>query len=160
MLSYYLGGINVTDMLDIDFNVCKKTISYRRKKTIDLPKINKYVEFTIPEEAIEIINNHKGRDGKLSFPDYTAGDTMKLAKLMFDHDLKKIAAKIGLDNLIYYSARKSFSQHAFMMGINTSIIDYILGHNVKKGGSTLFNYLYVTPEMATEAIRKVLDNLK
>ena len=71
-----------------------------------------------------------------------------------------LAEMVGVKGLIYYSARKSFSQHAFDLGINTGVIDYILGHKLDKVGNTLYNYVYVTPEMATEAIRKVLDNLK
>ena len=59
-----------------------------------------------------------------------------------------------------FMARKSFSQHAFDMGISTSIIDFILGHRVDKGGTSLYAYITVTPDMATNAVRQVLDNLK
>lgn len=65
-------------------------------------------------------------------------------------------------NYSNYSARKSFSQNAYELGVNTSVIDYILGHKVGSSNthSCLYAYIKVTPEMATEAIRKVLDNLK
>lgn len=74
--------------------------------------------------------------------------------------MKHLASLTGIKHLIYYSARKSFSQHAFELGINTSVIDYILGHSIGKGGSSLYHYVFVTPEKATEAVRQVLDNLK
>lgn len=74
--------------------------------------------------------------------------------------MRKLAALTGIKNLIYYSARKSFSQHAFDLGISESVIDYILGHRVDKGGTSLYAYISVTPEKATAAIRKVLDHLK
>lgn len=46
------------------------------------------------------------------------------------------------------------------MGINTGIIDYIIGHKLDKSGDSLYNYIVVTPDIATKALRQVLDNLK
>ena len=68
MLSYYLGGINMIDMLRINFNECGRHIIYERSKTERRSKINKYVEFDMPDEAIEIINRYKQPNGML-FPD-------------------------------------------------------------------------------------------
>ena len=68
--------------------------------------------------------------------------------------------ELGIKRLIYYSARKSFSQHAFNLGISTSTIDYILGHRLDRNSTSLYKYISVTPDLATAAIRKVLDNLK
>lgn len=157
MLSYYLGGINMTDLLDINFNEQTDVIHYVRKKTADRPKLNKYVEFTIPEEAKAIIAKHKGADGRLSVTKYQRKNMMHS---FFISNMRKLAELTGIPNLIYYSARKSFSQHAFDLGVSTSTIDYILGHRVDKDGSSLYNYISVTPQIASEAVRKVLDNLK
>ena len=66
----------------------------------------------------------------------------------------------GIDNLVFYSARKSFAQHAFSLGVSESVIDFILGHALGKGGSCLYSYIQVTPDMATKAIRLVLDKVK
>ena len=115
------------------------------------------MEFTIPDEAKAIIARYKGPDGRLAVTKYQRKDGMHC---FFDVNMKKLAELTGIKNLIYYSARKSFSQHAFDLGISTSTIDYILGHRVDKGGTSLYNYISVTPEIATEAVRKVLDNLK
>lgn len=157
MLSYYLGGINMTDLLDIDFNLQKNVIHYVRKKTEARSKLNKFVEFSIPDEAKAIIAKYKAPDGRLAVTRYQRKDGMHC---FFDTNMKKLAALTDIKGLIYYSARKSFSQHAFDIGISTSVIDYILGHRVDKGSTSLYNYISVTPEMATEAVRKVLDNLK
>lgn len=157
MLSYYLGGINMTDLLDIDFNLQKNVIHYVRKKTEARSKLNKFVEFSIPDEAKAIIAKYKDPDGRLAVTRYQRKDGMHC---FFDTNMKKLAALTDIKGLIYYSARKSFSQHAFDLGISTSVIDYILGHRVDKGSTSLYNYISVTPEMATEAVRKVLDNLK
>lgn len=157
MLSYYLGGINITDLIDINFNEQTDTIRYERKKTDTVQKINKYVEFRIPEEAKQIIGKWKGVDGRLKISEFQR--RMKLREF-FSRNMKLLGELVGVKHLIYYSARKSFSQHAFELGINTSVIDYILGHSIGKGGSSLYHYVFVTPGKATEAVRKVLDNLK
>lgn len=156
MLSYYLGGINMVDLEKINFNGTD-TIKYKRTKTADRPKINEYVEFQIPEEAKEIINRIKGADGRIQL---TSPQRDDVCRQFFRTNMPKLAELTGIPQLVYYSARKSFAQHAFQLGIHPSIVDYILGHKIDKGGDTLFNYIFVTPEMATEAVRKVLDNLK
>lgn len=157
MLSYYLGGINMIDLLDINFNEQTEFIHYVRKKTEDRPKQNKFVEFAIPEEAKVIINRYKGEDGHIAV---TPHQRKSNCHYFFDVNMPKLAEATGIKQIIYYSARKSFSQHAFDLGISTSVIDYILGHRVDKGGMSLYNYIFVTPDMATKAVRQVLDNLK
>ena len=157
MLSYYLGGINIVDLYKINFNECKKTICYTRTKTENHNKINKYIEFDIPEEAIIIINRYKNEDGFLRVSNK---DTTSLLQYFLSYNTKIIQKKLNIKYMNYYSARKSFSQHAFDLGISTSIIDYILGHSLGSRNSSLYHYISVTPKMATDAIRKVLDNLK
>ena len=157
MLSYYLGGINITDLLDINFKEQGRMLHYVRKKTAHRPKMNKFVEFEIPHEAQEIINRYLDKDGFISASNMQRRDRMHS---FFDHNIPLLSQATGIKQLIYYSARKSFSQHAFDLGISTSIIDYILGHRVDKGGTSLYAYITVTPDMASNAVRKVLDNLK
>lgn len=157
MLSYYLGGINMTDLLDINFNEQTDVIHYVRKKTEHRPKMNKYVEFAIPDEAKAIIKRYKGADGLISVSSHQRKNN---CHYFFDVNMPKLAEATGIKQLIYYSARKSFSQHAFDLGISTSIIDFILGHRVDKGSTSLYAYITVTPDMATNAVRQVLDNLK
>lgn len=157
MLSYYLGGINMIDLLDINFNEQTDVLHYIRKKTERRPKMNKFVEFRIPDEAKAIINRYKDNDGYLNV---TTFQRKSICHDFFDTNMPKLAKVTGIKQLIYYSARKSFSQHAFDLGISTSIIDFILGHRVDKGSTALYSYITVTPEMATNAVRKVLDNLK
>lgn len=154
MLSYYLGGINLVDMAKINFNEQTDTIKYVRTKTENRPKVNKYVEFEIPEEAKEIINRLKNKDGIVIKNDY------RLATSSINNALASIAKMAGIDKIIYYSARKSFAQHACELGVSNGVIDYILGHKLGGGGSTLYYYISVTPAQATAAIRLVLDNLK
>jgi len=157
MLSYYLGGINISDLVRINFNENKDTIRYERKKTETSNKINKYVEFEIPAEAKAIIDRYRSKDGLLAVTEY---QRKTCCTAFFEKNMPKLAKAAGLKYAIFYSARKSFSQHAFNLGIKESVIDFILGHQLAKGGKSLYNYIYVTPDMATDALRKVLDNLK
>lgn len=157
MLSYYLGGINSIDLKKMDFSVTPKTIKYERTKTENCPKLNKYVEFDIPEEAKQIIPLILGDDGKMK---HGKGKSQNRFSYNVNRSLRIIAKSLGIEKrIIYYSARKSFAQHAFDLGISTSIIDFILGHSLGGGKSSLYNYIKVTPEMATKAIRQVLDEL-
>lgn len=158
MLSYYLGGINAIDLLKIDFHECRRTgfIKYVRTKTEHITKINKYISFKIPDEAWEIIDRRIHDDGFLGTP----YDRYNNLHDFCSQSITSLREKTGLSNLIFYSARKSFSQHAFEMGINTGIIDYIIGHKLDKSGDSLYNYIVVTPDIATKALRQVLDNLK
>lgn len=157
MLSYYLGGINMIDLLNINFNEQTDTIHYVRTKTENRPKMNKFVEFRIPDEAKEIIARHKGADGYICVTEFQRKSN---CHYFFDVNMPKLAEITGIKQLIFYSARKSFSQHAFDLGISESVIDYILGHRVDKGGTSLYAYISVTPDKATKAVRQVLDNLK
>ena len=147
----------MADLVRINFNEQPDTIRYIRKKTERRPKMNKFVEFRIPDEAKDIIMRYKGKDGYLKL---SAHQRKVICHGFFDYNMPKLSALTGIKQLVYYSARKSFSQHAFDLGISTSIIDYILGHRVDKGGTSLYSYISVTPDMATKAVRQVLDNLK
>lgn len=154
MLSYYLGGINIIDLARIDFNECSKTLKYIRTKTERKTKVNPYVEFDIPAEAKPIIDKYKGNDGKLKM--FKCSDEKKTHSL--GCIIRRYRDDIGVPNLTFYSARKSFAQHAFMLGESESVIDYVLGHSLGGGHSKmLFAYVKVTQAMATACVRKVCD---
>ena len=154
MLSYYLGGINMVDLAQIDFNECADTLKYIRTKTERLQKVNPYVEFEIPTEAKAIIKKYKDKDGHLNifnrgYKDMCHGLTYTVLKYRKDYKMP---------TLTFYSARKSFAQHAFALGENESVIDYILGHSLgARRHKMLYSYIKVTPEMATACVRKVCD---
>ena len=148
MLSYYLGGINMVDLKGLDLNTCTNEMHYKRNKVRD--RCNIEVRYTIPPEAREIIKRIKTKDGKLPIP--------KRTDYFITHHMNALRDELGIPNLVFYSARKSFSQHAFELGISTQVIDYILGHSLRAHG-IIYHYVSVKPEMATEAIRKVIDNL-
>lgn len=153
MLSYYLGGINIIDLARIDFNECADTLHYVRSKTERKAKVNPYVEFNIPDEAKAIINKYKGEDGRI-FISRCSNQCER-----YSHTIKNFVKDLGLPPATtFYSARKSFAQHAFALGESESVIDYVLGHSL--GGThnkMLYSYIKVTPAMATACVRKVCD---
>lgn len=154
MLSYYLGGVNMEDLSKMRFDVNDLSVfRYVRSKT---SRVNtREVEFEMPEEAKEIIRRYVRPDGYL----FASRKSSTICGSMRKH-LDTIGELAGIGHIIYYSARKSFAQHAYVLGVNESIIDYCLGHAQGKSGTALFAYIKVSPEMATKAVQLVLANLK
>jgi len=62
-------------------------------------------------------------------------------------------------HVVYYSARKSFVQHGFELGIPLETLEYCIGQSMKSN-RPIFNYVRIMRKHADEAIRKILDNLK
>lgn len=159
MLSFYLGGMNMVDILSIDWHKVFKSgkIEYVRSKSISYKRKQSKVEFFIPSEANTLLESLLKNEHFRSL-NHESFENSKRTCLR--QSIKRIGEDIGCDKLIFYSARKTFSQIAFELGIQSYVIDYILGHSIRKSGSCLYHYVYVTPQMATDAIRKVLDFIK
>lgn len=59
MLSYYLGGINLMDLMQYNFKDAK-IMEYVREKSKNTKKGDMKISFTIPEEAKPIIKDGWG----------------------------------------------------------------------------------------------------
>lgn len=153
-LSFYLGGINLVDLLSIDFRNIE-VLEYVRKKTRTTTQGKNTISFTIPDAAKEIIKKWMNRNtGKLdfgykfSYPNFSRYLTRSLASL---------AKRLGItEKVVYYSARKSFAQYASEIGIPDGIIDYCLGHSDKSKGIIRY-YTKVRQKQADMAITRVID---
>lgn len=153
-LSFYLGGINLIDLLQIGFRDTE-VLEYVRTKTKNTAIGTRTISFTIPEEAKGIIkewmNKNTGRldfGYKFSYPNFSRYLTRSLASL---------AKKPGItEKVVYYSARKSFAQYASEIGIPDGIIDYCLGHSDKSKGVIRY-YTKVRQKQADMAISRVID---
>ena len=153
-LSFYLGGINLVDLLSIDFRNIE-VLEYVRKKTRTTTQGKNTISFTIPGAAKEIIKKWINRNtGKLdfgykfSYPNFSRYLTRSLAAL---------AKELGItEKVVYYSARKSFAQYASEIGIPDGIIDYCLGHSDKSKGIIRY-YTKVRQKQADMAITRVID---
>ena len=158
MLSYYLGGINLIDLLSFDFRG-KHVIEYIRTKTKNKKKSNRTVSFSIPDEAMPIISRYmNAKTGHLDFGTKGTYDTFKN---IVTRDIKRIAKKAGIPDwqkCCYYTARKSFVQHGFDLGISLEVLEYCTGQSMKSG-RPIFNYLKVMRRHADTAIRTIIDAL-
>ena len=63
------------------------------------------------------------------------------------------------NKITFYSARKSFVQHGFELGIPLEILEYCIGQSMKTN-RPIFNYVKIMRQHADLAIRQILDNLK
>ena len=156
MLSYYLGGINLIDLMQINFKG-KDTIEYIREKSKNTKKGDKKVSFTIPDEAKPIIKKWMGKNGKLNFGYKLSYDNFRK---YVTKEIIRLADRIGIEkHVVYYSARKSFVQHGFELGIPLETLEYCIGQSMK-ANRPIFNYVKLMRKHADEAIRKILDNLR
>ena len=153
-LSFYLGGINLIDLLQVNFKGTD-TLEYVRVKTRNTVVGTRTISFSIPEPAKVIIDRWMNRNtGKLDFgykfscPNFSRYLTRSLAAL---------AKELGItEKVVYYSARKSFAQYASEIGIPDGIIDYCLGHSDKSKGVIRY-YTKVRQKQADMAISRVID---
>ena len=79
-----------------------------------------------------------------------------------DVRLKTVARQLNLscaDRITFYSARKSFVQHGFELGIPLEVLEYCIGQSMKVN-RPIFNYVKIMSRHADEAIRKIVDNTK
>ena len=155
LLSFYLGGINLADLVEIDFS--NSFIEFTRKKTELSKQGDKVVRLSIPDEAKPIIKKYVKRNGKL---DFGYKFTYSNFQRYLNRCLKKLAREVGIiSDFSYYSARKSFSQFAFDLGIKTEIIEYCIGQSMKEN-RPIYNYVRVMQKQADTAITRVIDYTK
>ena len=158
MLSYYLGGINLIDLLAYDFRD-KTMLEYIRTKTRNKKKTNRTVSFSIPPEAQPYIDKYMNK--KTGHLDFGNKGTYETFKNIVTRDIKLIAQKAGIKDwkrCCYYTARKSFVQHGFDLGISLEVLEYCIGQSMKSD-RPIFNYLKIMRRHADEAIRTIINNL-
>ena len=99
------------------------------------------------------------KDGRLDFGQKGTYDTFKN---IVTRDIKRISKKLGIahaEKICYYTARKSFVQHGFDLGLSLEVLEYCIGQSMKSD-RPIFNYLKIMRRHADEAIRTILDQLK
>lgn len=158
MLSYYLGGINLIDLLEIDFRGVS-VLEYTRHKSRNMKLSDKRISFTLHPEAKELISKWMNRNTgrldfgyKFSYKNFLAYVTRSIKSLAKDIDIQDYR------KVCYYTARKSFVQHGFDLGISLEVLEYCIGQSVKNN-RPIFNYLKIMRKHADVAFRQILDNL-
>lgn len=152
-LSFYLGGMNLIDIMQTDFR--KDVLEYSRSKTKGRMQSDNVITFTIPSQAREIICRWMDkRTGKL---DFGYKFTYHNFSQYVTYSLGDLAEELNIDERVtFYSARKSFGQYASEIGIPDGIIDYCLGHSDKSKGVIRY-YTKVQQKQADMAISRVID---
>lgn len=156
MLTYYLAGMNLVDMLAYDFRA--SIVDYIRIKTRNTKDGDRLTSFAIPDEAKPIIKKYMDKKtGKLIFGKYK---TYVSCYNTLTRKMKVLKDAAGVKhNLTLYSARKSFVQHGYDLGIPLSTLEYCIGQSMKED-RPIFNYVSIMKNHADKAIREILDNLK
>lgn len=156
MLTYYLAGMNLVDMLAYDFRT--NIVDYIRIKTRNTKDGDRLTSFAIPDEAKPLIKKYMNKNtGKLVFGKYK---TYVSCYNTLTRKMKVLKTVAGVThNLTLYSARKSFVQHGYDLGIPLSTLEYCIGQSMKEDRS-IFNYVTIMRKHADKAIREILDNLK
>ena len=156
MLTYYLGGINLKDLLDYHFEENNLILSYIRHKTYRTKHGENEIVFSIQPEAQQIISKYRTDKGFLKFGPYESYN--KVYSLIYRY-LTRIAREAGItSSMSYYSARKSFAQHGYNIGIQIETIEYCIGHSMKSN-RPIGNYIRVMRSHADIAMRRIFDEL-
>lgn len=151
LLSFYLGGINLVDLLEVDLS--GDVICYQRMKTKNKKTGEKQTSFRIPDEARALIKVHAPK-GKLIWP---GKREYQLVISYMNNCFSKLKKELGIKSQFsYYSGRKTFAQYAFMIGIKTEVIEYCVGQSMKSN-RPIYNYVRVMQRQADAAIQKVID---
>lgn len=153
-LSFYLGGINLIDLLEIDFRG-KNHIEYIRTKSRNTTIGSNSITIPIHKFARDIINRWMNRNtGKL---DFGYSFTYSNFSRYLSRSIALMASNLGIrEKVVYYSARKTFAQFASELGIPDNVIDYCLGHSDKSRGVIRY-YTKVKEKQAEIAINRVID---
>lgn len=152
LLSFYMGGVNFADIIDIDFS--GTDIEYSRRKSQEHKRHNRLTKIGIRQEVQPIIDKYIKKNGKL---DFGYKYTTKNLQCYINSCMKILATELQIDqSLTFYSARKTFAQFASEIGIPYPIIEYCLGHSIKTG-ITINSYVRVKQHQADAAIQRVAE---
>ena len=152
LLTFFLGGANLVDILGYNFKG-KYVMKYQRTKTKNAKKDKGWTTFDIQPEAMEIIKKYITPYGKLQFGKYGSKTTVNQ---LFVRESKKYMESLGINKrFILMAARKTFFQIGFDNKESTDVLDYCVGHARSK--RMAMNYALVKPEIATACMRRVFD---
>jgi len=151
MLSFYLCGINPTDLYHLDHQT--NTITFKRQKekhTDPLP-----VHIGIQPEAQTIIDTYTSKKHLVSFADeYAKYPTFKAN---YGKSLRSVGKQLGI-RLYFYMARYTWATYAAQLDIPLDVVSKALGHADK----SIAEQFYITFDWGrvNSANRKVLDHIK
>ena len=151
LLSFYLGGINLADLVRADLR--GPILRYDRKKTEGRKNGESTTLLTIPGEARVLIEWCE----QMNILKVNTEKEYQNLRRYINKCLDMLAEKAGIKTTFsYYSARKTFAQFAFEIGTPIEVIEYCLGQTMKMN-RPVFSYVRVMQRQADKAIRNVID---
>jgi hypothetical protein len=155
MLSFYCAGINLIDLMDAELT--GKCLTFVRKKTAERKTGERRVSITIQPEAREIIDRYITADGHMDFG-YHYADYEQFRSFV-TKSLNRIGRMLGFENgLMFYSARKTFCQFGYEIGVPLYVLEYAIGQTIKEANNRpIFNYIRIMRQQADASIRAIID---
>ncbi|MCM1318852.1 MAG: site-specific integrase [Muribaculaceae bacterium] len=158
LLSFYCAGINLTDLVDAE--LAGEYLTFVRKKTSDRKTGERRVSITIQPEAREIIDRYITEDGRMDFG-YHYTDYEQFRSFV-TKSLNRIGEMLGFEKrLMFYSARKTFCQFGYEIGVPLYVLEYAIGQTIKEANNRpIFNYIRIMRGQADTSIRAIIDFAK
>lgn len=154
LLSFYLCGMNVADLMEIDLSW--NMVDYERKKTRDVKQYYRHTRFSIPAQAVPLIEKHVV-DGQIQWPTVKRHDDILS---YINRGFRLLREEAGIQSkLSSYSARKTFCQFAFELGIDENVIKYCIGQTTG-AKNVLYNYMRVMHDSADEAMNRIFQHIE
>ena len=152
LLSFYLCGINLKDLLSVHFDN-SNYLSFERSKTSRSKRGDSRLTIPIHAVAAQIIDKYL-KKGKI---DLGYSFSYQNLQRFINRGTKKMRKSLEINSTVcFYSARKTFAQFASELGIPDGVIDYCLGHSDKSRGVIRY-YTKVKQKQAEIAINRVID---
>ena len=143
MLSFYLIGINMADMLALPKDcIVNGRLQYKRAKT------GKNYSILVEPEAQAIIDKYPGKHRLLSFAEKSGS--------YFRHGCNEQLGRLE-KGLTWYYARYSWANYAVDLDIPKDVVSEALGH--KHGSDVTGIYIKYSLDKVDKANRKVIDYL-
>lgn len=153
LLSFFLGGINMGDVVTLDYRAGDDSVTYVRTKTSGRTAV-------VNETTMPVIPDAEAVLGK-----YCKNGRLALSRMYeptnFAHYVSQCMGKLNDEvtfenRLVIYSARKGFAQFALDLGFSDAVVDYCLGHsNSNRGIIAYYNKVRVT--QARQCLQTVAD---
>lgn len=151
LLSFYLGGMQMQDLKQVD--LLSDKIIYISSRNASIKKYKNEISFLVPPEAREIIKRYTV-DGEFVWP---VKSNMVDIRQFFKTRLKRLSAELELDiTMTVQTPGKTFSQFGCMVGVENDVLRHCVGLNVDFQ-SPIYNYVKVVNSLADKAIRRVID---
>lgn len=165
ILGFMLIGINISDLLELPAKCIKGgRLQYRRNKT------GRLYDVKVEPEAMDIINRYKGKDHLLRFLD--DGVNVRTMNRLTNDALKRIGRVEIVKNkrgamvkkqiiplhqdIVWYTARRSWATIAAEMDIPKEVIGKALGHS-EWDNTTTDIYIDFNYKKVDVANRRVID---